>query len=208
MFSLDQRAHRDGRRHAISQLDSLSKFRPLLSIPFTPKPSSHYLPSLSLHDKKTLSSSSDPVSTLSKTSESLQSQESEPKSKDQTRDHQTRARVFTEQELNLTAGINSGIAGAPINDLRAKCIHALVADYLCRRDENSLGAKIWSMLVSRDVPVTGHERCLQQCRGDKDPEGWRYMSKKNKSKLHVSRQNWHMYNRGEADRAAKKNKSK
>ena len=47
-------------------------------------------------------------------------------------------------QFAMAAGVNSGVAGAPIDDYRTKCIHALVADYLCRGDETSLGAQVFN----------------------------------------------------------------
>ena len=44
--------------------------------------------------------------------------------------------------VGIAKGLESGLAGSPLEDSRVKCIHALVGDYLCRGNESSLGAQV------------------------------------------------------------------
>ena len=108
-------------------------------------------------------------------------------------------------DYNAKQFINSGIAGIPPQQTHdVKCIHAHVADHLCRisnttepnddqsvldhllygNDGNVIGQKALQILHDKGVNVLGNDICWQQCSGVK---GWKYVAKKNRRRLKSTR---------------------
>jgi hypothetical protein len=104
--------------------------------------------------------------------------------------------------------MESGIAGIPRDTSRypeqtfdVKCIHAHVADHLCRvssavtpeqssldtilhGEGNVIGQRALQQLHAKGVRILGNDVCWQQCSGG---EGWRYVARKNRSGLRSTR---------------------
>lgn len=102
-------------------------------------------------------------------------------------------------EYNTDKFMNSGIAGIPPDQtFDVKCIHAHVADHLCRvsaseiptldnilhRDGNVIGQKALELLQAKGVDILGNDICWQQCSGGK---GWSYVARKNRRRLKSTR---------------------
>jgi len=86
--------------------------------------------------------------------------------------------------------MESGITGMSPNVLHdVKCLHAHVADYLCRGPEaNPIGAEVYADLRGRlGVPVEGCDACRAQCDRALAPDvrdaPWVYLPRKNHQKL-------------------------
>ncbi len=109
-------------------------------------------------------------------------------------------------ECNAKRFLESGVAGVPPDRTwDVKCIHAHVADHLCRtsaddeiitfhgsvvRRGNVIGRKALQILQSRrGVPIHGNDVCWQQCDVGRDsrPGDWHYTPKKNRQKLRSTR---------------------
>ena len=105
-------------------------------------------------------------------------------------------------EHNARRFLESGVAGIPPDQTwEAKCVHAHVADHLCRRssseggeddgeDGNAIGKHALRVLQHRrGVPISGNDVCWQQCdaRRERLPSDWRYVSKKNRRGLRSTR---------------------
>jgi len=109
-------------------------------------------------------------------------------------------------EYNANAFMESGVAGIPPSQtFNVKCIHAHVADHLCRcpssssNDEgkdnslgesneeggNIIGRHALQILEERGVPINGNDVCWQQCNVNHErvPSDWSYLAKKNRSGL-------------------------
>jgi len=119
-------------------------------------------------------------------------------------------------EYNANAFMGSGVAGIPPSQTyNVKCVHAHVADHLCRRspssndndndddnnskaeeDGNIIGKHALQILEKRGVPINGNDVCWQQCNVNHERESsdWSYLAKKNRSGLR---------RRGENSRTAK-----
>jgi len=83
----------------------------------------------------------------------------------------------------------SGIAGQTLEKTDIKCLHAQVADTLCRSRSNKIGELILERLAARGVDVDGNDGCCEQCNpavAAEQAKFW-YVPKKNKSKLRVKR---------------------
>ena len=82
--------------------------------------------------------------------------------------------------------LGSEIAGQLRYQLDVKCLHAQVADYLCRSG-NKVAALILERLQERGVDVRGDSQCQNQCNlrlsVAEASEGWWYTPVKNKWKL-------------------------
>lgn len=105
-------------------------------------------------------------------------------------------------EYNAKKFMESGIAGIPPEQtFDVKCIHAHVADHLCRvsststseqspldtvlnGEGNIIGQRALRLLYEKGVRILGNEECWQQCSGS---EGWRYVARKNRSGLKNTR---------------------
>jgi hypothetical protein len=104
-------------------------------------------------------------------------------------------------EYNANKFMESGVAGIPPEQtFDVKCIHAHVADHLCRvssdsnndsalnavlhGDGNIIGKRALELLHKKGVPIVGNDVCWQQCSGS---EGWRYVAKKNRRGLKSTR---------------------
>ncbi len=68
-----------------------------------------------------------------------------------------------EQEKVVQTVLASGIAGQTRSKLDIKCVHAQLADHLCRSSTNSLGADLLRRLEERGVATRGDENCCAQC---------------------------------------------
>eukprot|EP00569_Conticribra_weissflogii_P010541 CAMPEP_0171378818 /NCGR_PEP_ID=MMETSP0879-20121228/24980_1 /TAXON_ID=67004 /ORGANISM="Thalassiosira weissflogii, Strain CCMP1336" /LENGTH=356 /DNA_ID=CAMNT_0011889383 /DNA_START=196 /DNA_END=1266 /DNA_ORIENTATION=+ len=110
-------------------------------------------------------------------------------------------------EHNANKFLESGVAGIPPHQtFDVKCIHAHVADHLCRssggsmdvddenesvtRNGNIIGRKALQILqVQRGVPIHGSAVCWQQCDVNRDvqPGDWNYTPKKNRQGLRSTR---------------------
>ena len=115
-------------------------------------------------------------------------------------------------EFNANAFMESGVAGIPSSQTyNVKCIHAHVADHLCRcpsstssdgddtsgsntQNNNSegvpekgniIGQHALQILEKRGVPISGNDACWQQCNVNhqRGPDDWSYLAKKNRSGL-------------------------
>ena len=106
-------------------------------------------------------------------------------------------------EYNAGKFLESGVAGIPPSQtFNVKCIHAHVADHLCRSsvssnsssskaDGNVIGEYALNILQNqREVPIFGNEVCWQQCSCDhqQQPSDWSYVPKKNRQGLRSTRQ--------------------
>ena len=83
--------------------------------------------------------------------------------------------------------LRSGIAGQTRSKIDIKCVHAQLADHLCRSESNELAAELVRRLETRGVAVRGDDVCCSQCdlavpeRVARDT--WWYEPSKNKWKL-------------------------
>ena len=105
-------------------------------------------------------------------------------------------------EYNAGKFLESGVAGIPPSQtFNVKCLHAHVADHLCRSSlsnstsstvgGNVIGEYALSILQNqRGVPIFGNEVCWQQCSCDHEqqPFDWSYVPKKNRQGLRSTRQ--------------------
>ena len=91
----------------------------------------------------------------------------------------------------LEVVLASGIAGQNVAKVDVKCLHAQVADGLCRSAEgtmaeaNPIASGILARLVASGVEVMGNAVCYEQCIAcvPKEEAKFHYTSVKNKSKL-------------------------
>ena len=93
-------------------------------------------------------------------------------------------------EYNAKRFLESGIAGIPADQTyNVKCIHAHVADYLCRsssnNDANIIGKHALQTLQQKGLEILGNDICCQQCNGQHGE--WKYVPKKNRQKLRSKR---------------------
>jgi len=91
------------------------------------------------------------------------------------------------QDLRLARMVaDSGIAGQSRGKPEVKCLHAQVADHLCRSRSNAVGQRVLEGLQARGVLVDGDETCRGQCDPAVPPKEapWWYTPTKNKWKLH------------------------
>lgn len=93
---------------------------------------------------------------------------------------------------NAERYLASGIAGvAPGQVWDVKCLHAHVADHLCRTDGgNAIGEEALRRLAEdREVDVAGDGRCWQQCDVNRarEPTDWKYVPRKNRQRLRSTR---------------------
>ena len=83
--------------------------------------------------------------------------------------------------------LQSGITGQIPTKLDVKCLHAQVADHLCRSESNPVGALILERLEARGVATQGTPSCKNQCDlcvpKAEAQEGWWYTPVKNHWKL-------------------------
>lgn len=98
-------------------------------------------------------------------------------------------------DYNAQRFLESGVAGIPSDQtFNVKCIHAHIADHLCRcnssSDGNIIGKEALKILEERGVPVLGNDVCWQQCnkKHESQPSDWKYIPKKNRQKLRSTRQ--------------------
>lgn len=92
-----------------------------------------------------------------------------------------------EQTRIITTVLESGIAGQTRSKVDIKCVHAQLADHLCRSESNGLAAELVQRLEARGVDVRGNDECRTQC-DMSVPESaarasWWYEPAKNKWKL-------------------------
>lgn len=80
--------------------------------------------------------------------------------------------------------LNSGLAGLTVDD-DVKCLHALLADALCRREHTELHKEVLRGLRRRNTSLDGCANCWQQCdaSNQESPSSWSYTPAKNKQKL-------------------------
>jgi len=114
----------------------------------------------------------------------------------------------TEEGKRLRLMLTSGVAGQLRYKLDVKCLHAQVADHLCRSGSNEVAELIFTRLEERGVDVTGTPKCFNQCNlcqpVDEAVKGWWYTPAKNKWKLRkkmVQRQETRRARRGEGSAA-------
>eukprot|EP00571_Detonula_confervacea_P014308 CAMPEP_0172301118 /NCGR_PEP_ID=MMETSP1058-20130122/3063_1 /TAXON_ID=83371 /ORGANISM="Detonula confervacea, Strain CCMP 353" /LENGTH=330 /DNA_ID=CAMNT_0013011125 /DNA_START=80 /DNA_END=1069 /DNA_ORIENTATION=- len=87
-------------------------------------------------------------------------------------------------EYNAQRFLESGVAGIPASQTyNVKCVHAHVADHLCRcpssspdntntrgnEEGNIIGEHALQILEERGVPVLGNDVCWQQCNANRQP---------------------------------------
>lgn len=65
------------------------------------------------------------------------------------------------QTANLV--LDSGIAGQTRSKVDVKCLHAQLADHLCRGESNGVGAHLIERLTARGVETRGTAACRAQC---------------------------------------------
>ena len=86
----------------------------------------------------------------------------------------------------------SGIAGQTIGKIDVKCVHAQLADHLCRSESNGVAAELLRRLELRGTEVDGNEACRVQCDlavpEAEAREVWWYEPSKNKWKLRKEKQ--------------------
>lgn len=85
--------------------------------------------------------------------------------------------------------LNSGLAGVTRREPPdAKCLHAQVADVLCRGEKNAVGLAVLDGLRARGVDPSGGCRCWQQCDETHAPtaDSWEYTPQKNKQRLRTT----------------------
>lgn len=72
-------------------------------------------------------------------------------------------------EQGAKSFMNAGVAGASVNSMDVKCLHAWLADYLMRGDDTSvehpIGEAIVKALDKRGVDIAGTDTCNQVCSG-------------------------------------------
>lgn len=108
-------------------------------------------------------------------------------------------------EYNAQRFLESGVAGIPSSQTyNVKCIHAHVADHLCRcssssknnstnshgNDGNIIGKHALQILnKQKGLPILGNDVCWQQCNADHERQSndWFYVPKKNRQKLRSTR---------------------
>lgn len=81
--------------------------------------------------------------------------------------------------------LGSGVAGQSPAKAEVKCLHAQVADHLCRSQTNPMGARVLEGVATRGYATQGDASCRGQCDCSVAPEAaafW-YVPVKNKSKL-------------------------
>lgn len=97
--------------------------------------------------------------------------------------------------------ISSGVAGQTQDKADVKCLHAQVADFLCRNGDNAIGALVLSGLTARGVDVRGDVHCNNQCSLAVDLDdarrGWWYEPVKNKWKLRQTARRRTLLQRGD-----------
>jgi len=106
-------------------------------------------------------------------------------------------------EYNANKFLESGVAGIPSSQtFNVKCIHAHVADHLCRSSQskntnastdegNIIGEHALNILQNRrGVPILGNDVCFQQCslHHERQPSDWNYVPKKNRQGLRSTRE--------------------
>ncbi|KAL9185850.1 hypothetical protein ACHAXT_003627 [Thalassiosira profunda] len=105
-------------------------------------------------------------------------------------------------EYNAQRFLESGVAGIPPGQtFNVKCVHAHVADNLCRcpssaidsgeeTEGNIIGKEALRILEERGVQTSGSDVCWQQCskRNESRPSDWRYVPRKNRQKLRSTRE--------------------
>jgi len=93
-------------------------------------------------------------------------------------------RALSREELSELV-LNSGVAGQSPSKPEVKCLHAQLADHLCRDHSNPLGEAILSGVAARGVAVHGDSQCHQQCDCGvaREAATWWYTPVKNKQKL-------------------------
>lgn len=92
-----------------------------------------------------------------------------------------------EQERIVSMVLTSGIAGQTRTKLDIKCVHAQLADHLCRSESNGVAEMLLRRLEARGTAVRGDDVCRAQCDlGIPESEArgrWWYEPVKNKWKL-------------------------
>lgn len=105
-------------------------------------------------------------------------------------------------DYNADKFLESGVAGIPSSQTyNVKCIHAQVADHLCRSSQsnntntstegNVIGEHALNILQNqRGVPTSGNDVCWQQCSliHEQLPSDWNYVPKKNRQGLRSTRE--------------------
>ena len=83
--------------------------------------------------------------------------------------------------------LDSGIAGQTRAKMDIKCVHAQLADHLCRSESNGVAAYLVKRLEERGEEVRGNDECFMQCDlavpEDVARARWWYEPQKNKWKL-------------------------
>mmetsp|Transcript_10832 Transcript_10832/g.33362 ORF Transcript_10832/g.33362 Transcript_10832/m.33362 type:complete len:365 (+) Transcript_10832:171-1265(+) len=81
--------------------------------------------------------------------------------------------------------LNSGVAGMSPEKAEVKCLHAQVADHLCRSHSNLVAARILEGVAARGFEVEGDDVCRQQCdvACAREKANFWYVPVKNKQKL-------------------------
>ena len=87
--------------------------------------------------------------------------------------------------------LRSGVAGQTPSKVDVKCLHAQLADHLCRPGGNAIGERILRGLRARGVETDGCADCCNQCSLsvplDEARRGWWYTPSKNRWKLRKQR---------------------
>lgn len=112
-------------------------------------------------------------------------------------------RAELERHPVLSIILNSGLAGLT-KPGDVKCLHAQVADSLCRGD-NAVANAVLAGLRERGVDPEGGCSCWQQCdlKHELGPESWQYQPVKNRQKLKATAERRRKLNSaGKARRAA------
>lgn len=98
--------------------------------------------------------------------------------------------------FNTERYLSSGIAGIPEEHTwDIKCLHAHVADHLCRpnndsKDRNVIGEEALRKLAEeKGIDILGTDYCCQQCDigRERKPTDWSYVPKKNRQGLRSTR---------------------
>lgn len=98
-------------------------------------------------------------------------------------------KTLAERRALVERVMQSGIAGQNLKKEDVKCLHAQMADHLCRGRSNPIGTVIERGLEARGVQIDGSDECRFQCesalaQGETSEEGgWLYRPAKNKQRL-------------------------
>lgn len=96
-------------------------------------------------------------------------------------------KTLAERRALVERVMQSGIAGQNLKKEDVKCLHAQMADHLCRGRANPIGTLIEHGLEARGVQIDGSDECRFQCESalgeTAEESGWLYRPAKNKQRL-------------------------